>query len=307
MNKQETDFTIALIGKTLNIPAAEAASLLFETKEDGSGELKENILQTLLDKDAARVQKIKDEGKASFDNGYSKAKGEALSKFEKDLKDKFAIATDKQGVELIDFVVSEKLKSQGGELDDDKIKRSTPYLKMIEALTKEKDETVQAEIKKFNDLKDSIQKESTFSEISSKAMDIINELNPILPESKEKAQAQIKRLLKELGSEYTFEIKEGKTLVLKDGKLLEDSHGHMIDFKEIVKSKANEVWDFKQGQNRQGSGNSNDGKGDAGSGDKGYKGPTPKNQEEYLKLISEAKDDNTRIEITKAYTATANQ
>lgn len=138
-------------------------------------------------------------------------------------------------------------------------------------------------------------------------MDIITELNPILPESKDKAEAQIKRLLKDLGNEYSFEIKDGKTLVLKDGKLLEDSHGHMIDFKEIVKSKANEVWDFKQGEKREGSGNSNDKSGGAGSETTGYKGVVPKDDVEYLKLITEAKDDAARIEITKAFTANKKQ
>lgn len=303
MNKQETEFTTSLIGKTLNIPAAEAASLLFEIKEDGSGELKEGVLQVLLDKDTARVQKLKDAEKTAFDNGYKKSQGEALTKFEKDLKDKYSIATDKQGVDLIDFVVTEKLKAQGGELDDDKIKKSSPYLKMVETLTKEKNEAVATETEKYNTLNSQIQKESTFSEISKKAMEVITELNPILPESKEKAEAQIKRLVKELGSEFTFEIKDGKMLISKDGKLHEDSHGHMIDFKDLVKQKANEVWDFKQGEQRASAGNSNDDKGGKGTGTGGYKGPAPKDQAEYLKFIGEATDDVTKQEITKVWVA----
>jgi uncharacterized membrane protein YheB (UPF0754 family) len=302
MTKSEIEFVTTLVGKTLNTPAAEAASLLFEIKEDGSGDLKDTALQALLDKDSARIQKIKDEGKTLFDNGYKKAQGEALTKFEKDLKEKFGITTDKQGVELIELVVTEKLKSQGGELDDEKIKRSSAYLAMVDKLTKEKADAVKAETDKFNELQTSIQRESTFSEISKAAEKIINELNPILPESKEKANAQINRLIKELGSEYSFEIKDGKTIVLKDGKVLEDKHGHMVDFKEIVKSKASEVWDFKQGQQRQSAGNNNNAGGN-GDGNKGYAGPIPKNADEYMEMIKSAPDDATKQEITKVWTA----
>ncbi len=302
MNKKEIDFITALIGKTLNTPAAEAASLLFEEiKEDGSGELKDGVLQVLYDKDAERIQKVKDEGKPLFDNGYKKAQGEALTKFEKDLKEKYNVSTDKQGVELIEFVVTEKLKATGGELDDEKIKRSTAYLNMIDKLTKEKDEAVTAKAKEFDDLKSSIQKESTFSEVSKKAFDIITELKPILPATKEKAEAQMKRLLKDLGDEYGFEVKDGKILVTKDGKILEDKHGHMVDFKEIVKTKASEVWDFQEGEQRSGTGNSND-TDDNGKGSKGYNGPKPKDDKEYMDMIGKAKTDQERIDITKAWT-----
>jgi hypothetical protein len=307
MNKQETEFVKTLLGKTLAIPADEAASLLFDIKEDGSGELKDGVLQVVLDKDAARVQKLKDAEKTAFDNGYKKSQGEALSKFEKDLKEKFAISTDKQGIDLIEFVVTEKLKASGGELDDEKIKKSSPYLKMVDQLKQEKDAAVKAETDKFNELNSKIQKESTFSEVSKAALEVITGLNPILPNTKEKADAQIKRFMKDLGDEYGFEVKDGKILILKDGKVLEDKHGHMVEFKDIVKSMANERWDFAEGEPRKGTGNSNDDSGDKGGNKGGYKGPIPKNDTEYMDLIGKAKDDNERIQITEAWTANQKQ
>lgn len=298
------ELLLAFVGKTLNIPAEEVATLLFD-KVDESEVIKASALESLLEKDKGRIQKFVEDRQTYFNNGYKKAQGEALSKFEKEIKDKFEVTEDKQGLDLIESILSSKLKSQGGELDDEKIKRSPLYLSTIERLNKEKEEAIKAESNKLNELQTRIQKESTFKTISERAIDFIKELNPILPEGKtpegkSKAEIQISKLLKELGSEYDFEIKENKLLVIKDGKVLEDPHGNMIDFKEIVKNKASEVWDFKQGENRQGTGNSND-RGEGGNGGKGYTGQKPKTQDEYVKFIQDAKTPEERIAITNVW------
>lgn len=311
MTKDEVNFVTELIQKTISTPATEAASLLFELKEDGSGELKNTALQFVLDKDKARVQSFKDEATLAHDKGYKKAQGEALTKFENDLKGKYGITSDKQGIDLIEHVVVEKLKTTGNENDEEKIKRSSAYLSMVDKLTKEKADSVKAEQDKYNELQTKIHKESTFKSVSEIALNYIKtELNPILPEGKtadgkSKADIQLQKFLNDLTNEYEFEVKDGKTLISKGGKLIEDAHGHMLDLKEIVKAKASELWDFKTGEPRRGTGNSNDA-GAAGSDDKGYKGPVPKSQEEYMKFIGEAKDDATKIEITKAWTGVKN-
>lgn len=293
MTKDEIKFVSDLVVTTLGVPASEVASLLFEIKEDETGDVKPTALQTLFDKSAVRVAAFKEAETKAHDKGYSKAKAESITKFETELKEKFGITSDKQGLELIEFAVAEKLKGQGGELDDQKIKRSSEYLNMVERLTKEKLDAITAKEKEFNDLKDSIQKESTFKTIAEQTTEfLLKELQPVLPEGKtpdgkSKADIQVQRFIKELGSEYGFEIKDGKTLVTKDGKILEDAHGNMIAFKDIVKSKASELWDFKQGEQRQGTGNKNDG--ESGEGKKGYTGPRPKDEAEYSKMIREAK------------------
>lgn len=298
-----TDF----VSKTLGTPASEAASLLFTVKEDGSADLKENALTTLLQKDADRVKAFKDAETKAHDKGFKKAQAEVLEKFEGEVKAKFGITSDEKGVSLIESVVKSKVGTDGAELDEEKVKRSTHYLSTVERLKKEKEEAVAAEAGKFTELETRIKKESIFKSVTSTARDIVKELNPILPEGKNaegksKADIQIEKLLNELGSEYEFEIKDGKTLVSKNGKLLEDAHGNMIDFKEIVKAKASDVWDFKEGTQRQSAGNNNDAA-NAGKGSDGvkYTGPVPTNQDEYMKLMGEAKDDGTKIEITKAW------
>src|SRR3972149_2386235 len=308
MVKEEINFVTEFVQKTLGISPTEAASLLFDIKiEDGSGTLKTTALPTLLDKDKTRIQSFKDLETQAHDKGFNKAKGEALTKFEKDLKDKFGIVSDKQGLDLIEFAVAEKLKLSGDPKDDDKIKRSSVYMSMVDQLTKEKTDAIAIETTKFNDLQTSIQKETTFKSVSDRAMDLIkNELQPILPEGKttdgkSKADVQIQRFLKELSGEYQFESKDGKMLISKEGKLLEDAHGRMIDFNELIKSRAAEVWDFKQGEHRQSAGNNNNNDPAKANANKGYTGPIPKTGDEYVKMINEAPDDASKQAITKAW------
>jgi len=306
MTKEEKDLVTDFVSKTLGTPASEAASLLFNTKEDGSADLKESAITTLLQKDADRVKTFKDAETKAHDKGYKKAQVEVLEKFESEVKAKFGISSDEKGVSLIESVVKSKVSTDGAELDEEKVKRSSFYLSTVERLKKEKEEAIAAESGKFTELETKIKKESIFKTVTSTAKDIVRELNPILPEGKNaegklKADIQIEKLLNELGSEYEFEIKDGKTLVSKNGKLLEDAHGNMIDFKEIVKAKASDVWDFKEGTQRQSAGNNNDATGNKSDGNKVYTGPVPTNQDEYMKLMGEAKDDNTKMAITKEW------
>jgi hypothetical protein len=307
MTKDEIKFVSDLVVTTLGVQQSEIASVLFDIKEDETGDIKPDALKTLFDKSVVRVANFKEAETKAHDKGYSKAKAESITKFETELKEKFGITSEKQGVELIEFAVAEKLKGQGVELDDEQIKRSSLYLNTIDRLTKDKELAIKAESDKFNELQTKIQKESTFKTIAEQANEVLNLLKPILPEGKTtegklKADIQRERFLRELGSEYDFEIKDGKILVAKDGKILEDVHSNMIDFKEIIKQRASELWDFQEGEPRTGTGNKND----AGSngGNKKYTGPAPKDAVEYSKMISEAKTLEEKQGIMEAFEST---
>lgn len=314
MTKEEINFVTEFIQKTYGIQPTEAAALLFDVNDaDGSGVLKGTALPTLLDKDKARVQGFKDAETAAHDKGFKKAQADALTKFETDLKAKYGVASDKQGAELIDLIVTEKLKADpNGEKDAEKVKRSSVYLEMVDRLTKEKNDAIKAESDKYTQLETKIQKESTLKTVSETALEYIkNELQPILPEGKtadgkSKADIQLQKFLKDLTSEYEIEIKDGRVLLSKDGKLLEDAHGRNPDFKEIVKAKASETWDFKQGEQRSSAGNSNNGNNGANNDGKeaGYKGPVPKNDAEFMDMIAKATTQEEKIGISEAWAKT---
>lgn len=304
MEVNEKQIITAFIGRTLNIPTEEVAALF---KADGDKEtFSETALDSLLKHDATRVQNFSSKNQEFFDNGFKKAQKEALSKFEKDIKEKFNVTEDKQGLDLIESVVMAKIKAQGGDLDDEKIKRSDVYLKAVERLSKEKEEAVTEATTKYKTLEQKIESEKIHSTIRSSAKEIIMSLNPILPEGKtaegkSKADIQVERLVDELISQHQFEVKGDKTLIIKDGKVMEDPHGNMVDFKKFVSEKASYVWDFKEGDKRQGTGNNNDGDSNSGAIKKGYQGPAIDSSEKYMDLIGKAKDETEKLEITKAW------
>lgn len=306
MKKEEKQTITAFIGRTLNLPAEEVATL-FKKVDDNEETFSETALDSLLKHDATRVQNFTSKNQEFFDNGFKKAQKEALSKFEKDIKEKFNVSEDKQGLDLIESVVMAKMKAQGGELDDEKIKRSELYLKTVERLNKEKEDAIAEAGNKYKALEQSINSEKINSTIRKNAQEIIMSLNPILPEGKtadgkSKADIQINKLVDELISQHQFEIKGDKVLIIKDGKVLDDPHGNVVDFKTYVSEKAGLMWDFKQGDPKRGTGNSNDDDNGTGTGaKKGYQGPAITSSEQYMELIGKAKDDNERIEITRAW------
>ena len=116
-----------LVAKTLNIANDEIASILY--KEDGT--LKEDAVETLVSKDAQRIQALKDMHSAELtkihDKGYNKAKVETLSKFEKDLKDEYGIAESQAtGKELVKEILSKLSKDT--HLDEDKVKLHPKFI-----------------------------------------------------------------------------------------------------------------------------------------------------------------------------------
>jgi hypothetical protein len=303
MTEKLKELIVAYVSKTQGKTPDEVSSLLFK-KEADTEVVNEDALNALFELDKTRVQGFENKIREQHVKGYDKAKAESLSKFEKDIKDKFGITEEKQGLDLIDAVVAAKAKSSGVELDDDKIKASKLYNDTIDNLKKERDAAVKEWKEKFENREKQLQKEATFKTIAEEAKSIVKGLNPILPADEKKAERQLSILIKELEAEYEYEVLEGgKKILKKDGKVVQDDHGHPISFESIVKTKASDLWEFKQGDSRSGSGNKNeDGAGAAGSA-KGYKGPLPKNEEEYMSMVNGLTEESAKIELTKQWVA----
>ncbi len=298
---------IAYISKTQGKTPEEVSSLLFKTEAD-TEVLNVNALDGLFDWDKYRVNtqttKFESEKKELYDKGFNKAKAESLSKFEKDLRDKYQIAEEKQGTELVDAILAKQSKDSGtGEPTDDQVKRSKTYLDTITNLKKERETAVKEWQDKYEGREKQLQREATFKSVSDDARTFVKSLNPILPEDQKKAEKQLSILIKELETEFDYEVKEdGKKILTKDGKVYCDEHGHPRSFEDVIKEKASAYWDFKKADEREGTGNKTN-TAAPGANDKGYKGPVPKNDEEYNKLMSEIKDDAEGIAITKAWIA----
>ena len=276
-----------LLSKAYNFDNGKIAELFKDGETELSEDQQKEILQKLLDEDAQRVENIKKsvDKKDAFQDGFKKAKSEVLTDFEKGLKEKFGVESDKTGLELVEEVVSKKSEGgQGGDVTEDAIKRSKVFQDM-ESNLKKQITTVKTEYEtKINEIQDGYKAEQTFSNVSQKALQIFNGLNPILPQNKTVADNQVKFFVNTL-KDFKFDVQDERIVVMdKDGKVIEDGHGNSRSFEDIVKETASGLFEFKA--NNGGSGSGNGGQGQGGSGSS-YAGNVPKTFEELEKVMSD--------------------
>ena len=276
-----------LLSKAYNYDNGKIAELFKDGETELSEEQQTEILNKILEIDAQRVENIKKsvDKKDAFQDGFKKAKSEVLTDFEKGLKEKFGIESDKTGLELIEEVVSKKSEGgQGGDVTEDAIKRSKVFQDM-ESNLKKQVTTVKTEYEtKINEIQDGYKAEQTFSNVSQKALQIFNGLNPILPQNKTVADNQVKFFVNSL-KDFKFDVQDERIVVMdKDGKVIEDGHGNSRSFEDIVKETASGLFEFKA--NNGGSGSGNGGQGQGGSGSS-YAGNVPKTFEELEKVMSD--------------------
>ena len=276
-----------LLSKAYNFDNGKIAELFKDGETELSEEKQTEILNKILEIDAQRVENIKKsvDKKDAFQDGFKKAKSEVLTDFEKGLKEKFGIESDKTGLELIEEVVSKKSEGgQGGDVTEDAIKRSKVFQDM-ESNLKKQVTTVKTEYEtKINEIQDGYKAEQTFSNVSQKALQIFNGLNPILPQNKTVADNQVKFFVNTL-KDFKFDVQDERIVVMdKDGKVIEDGHGNSRSFEDIVKETASGLFEFKA--NNGGSGSGNGGQGQGGSGSS-YAGNVPKTFEELEKVMGD--------------------
>ena len=277
-----------LLSKAYNFDNGKIAELFKDGETELSEQQQTEILNKILEIDAQRVENIKKsvDKKDAFQDGFKKAKSEVLTDFEKGLKEKFGVESDKTGLELVEELVSKKSEGgQGGDVTEDAIKRSKVFQDM-ESNLKKQVTTVKTEYEtKINEIQDGYKAEQTFSNVSQKALQIFNGLNPILPQNKTVADNQVKFFVNTL-KDFKFDVQDERIVVMdKDGKVLEDGHGNSRSFEDIVKETASGLFEFKANNGGSGSGNGGQ-QGQGGSGSS-YAGNVPKTFEELEKVMSD--------------------
>ena len=275
-----------LLSKAYNFDNGKIAELFKDGETELSEQQQTEILNKILEIDAQRVENIKKsvDKKDAFQDGFKKAKSEVLTDFEKGLKEKFGVESDKTGLELVEELVSKKSEGGQGDLTEDVIKRSKVFQDMESNLKKQIKQTETDFQNKINEIQDGYKAEQTFSNVSQKALQIFNGLNPILPQNKTVADNQVKFFVNTL-KDFKFDVQDERIVVMdKDGKVLEDGHGNSRSFEDIVKETASGLFEFKA--NNGGSGSGNGGQGQGGSGSS-YAGNVPKTFEELEKVMSD--------------------
>lgn len=270
-----------LLGTAYQMSSEEIAELL--DKSDDQIDEKE-VIKSLKEKDKDRVSNLK---KGSFDDGYKKAEKKVKTEVEKTLKSKFEIDSDKEGDDLLDEILeSSKPKEDGKkpkDLTDDDVKKHPVFVQMETNFKKQLDETKNSYEEKLSQKEKEYRKKDVFQNVSQKALEIFEGLNPILSSDASKAANQKSDFVAKLNG-YDFENVEGRIIISKDGKVLEDEHGHKVDFEKFVKSTAEKYYDFKAAEDRSAAGEKNK---SANDGKSSFSGQMPKTKEEYQRMISD--------------------
>lgn len=279
MTEAEQKKLNGFFSKTLKMEAEDMASLY-----NDAGEL--TSLTAAEKADSSRVAKLKEEN----DSQYKRGQKEVASKLEAKLKDKFDVDSDLTGVELVDLILSTEIEKVKGKSTED-ITVHPEYLK----LKSESDKLLRAKDKEWKEKLEAVQSEHNkqliFSKVRDRAFAELDNLRPILPEDAKKAQKWKEKYIEEFKN-FEFQDVEGRLTVLKDSKPLQDEHGYNVTFEELVKNTAAEMFDFQTAEQRSSSANQQQ---------QSSKVIVPKNDEEYVQRMREAKTDPERIQVMESY------
>jgi hypothetical protein len=273
MTKEEKKILESALSKLLKMDA-EAMSSLYN--EDGDL----ISMDAVIEANASKTANHKEEK----ENQYKRGLKEGATKFEKYIRN-LGIDSESEGTDLVDELIETKLKevSKKPELTDDDIEKHPKFIELKTETDKKIKEAIKARDAEFAKEKMEFLRKETLSKVTRKAEEMLNSLNPLLPEDQAKAEAWKKTYLKEFEG-FEYQEKDGDFVVLKDGKVYEDSHGNTVKFSELAKSTADKYFEYKAADDRSNAGNKD--------------GSTPsiiiKSREEFNNKIKEAGQDTAK-------------
>lgn len=287
-----------LLATAYKMPSEQITELL--NKTDGS-----EALTAIIEADKERVSGLTTK---KFQDGYKKGKSESLKDHEKGLREKYQIADELQGEALIDKIIAEKVtaatKEAGGgkpkELTEDDVKRHKVYQDAL-AAARTQMEAKEAEWKsKLDEQQKAFTKQQTFGSVKEKALNLLNPEKFVLPTDAQIAANQKSWFLRDLEG-YEYEKQDDRTIVLKDGKVVEDGHGHPVAYDDFINSRAAAFFEKKANNGGSNAGNSNEGEGGAA----GNNGAKPANIEDLTRMMNDQSISvEKRREILKQYKET---
>ena len=252
------------LSKTLKIDDGKLGEIL-----NAENATNESVLNSLLELDTQRVEKLKTSGgkDGTFQDGYAKAKKEDRQLFEKEIKEAFEVESDKTGLDLITEILTAKTSEAGkkGQLTDDDVKKHPIYQAAEKAFKKQLSDKETEYKTKLSEVESAAKKAQTFSSVKDNALAILEGLNPIYAKNPKVATTIKNQFLNELqGFEFERQA-DGSWLVTKDGKVVEDGHGHSKSFEDIIKETSESYFEFQENNGGQNAGNENKDNGSGGN------------------------------------------
>lgn len=270
-------YLVASVGLT-----KEAATEKLEAIENG--EAPDETIAEVMGLFKAKVDDLK---RTNFDQGHQKAAKEVKFAFEKDLKEKYGVSSDKIGLELIAEIVAAQTGSTGKGSDDD-VKKHPLFLKLEADSKKALAETEMNHKAAFKKLEESIATSALLKEVSAIGIAEFEKLNPILSQDATKASKQKALVAKQLEGRSFQKVGNDFLILKEDGSRLEDEHGNPVRLSNLVKEISDDLgFDYKVASERSSSAGG-EGKGSEGEGGKKYTGKMPANQDEFHAILFDA-------------------
>lgn len=246
-------------------------------KADGEDFDVQAELGTLLDADKSRINSLKTD---SFNDGHKKGKSESLKDLEKQVRAEFDISDESiKGLDLIKEVHAKDREAGKKGLTDDDVKKHQAYIALQKKLDDAQKEVETKVTTAVQEAETKFNRERVLQSAKSKALEVFEGLNPVLPSDPQRAAKQKEMFLREIEA-YEFDTAEDKSLIVKkDGKALADDHGNLVDFDSLVKNTASSLFDFKQSKDRGSEGNKTTASGTV---------RVPKTEDEYTKIVMDS-------------------
>ena len=239
--------------KQFNLTEEEAKAIIVSEE----GKLKDDAADVLLEKDKARIAKLKSERETKYNEGYQTAEKKFKSHAEEVFKKKTGYNGTEDNFESMYDAWFEKTKVELGkkkEITDDDIKRTSLFIDLeTKSVPKADYEKLQSD---FDQFKLGQQRQSTMGLVMDRAWGVVAAKNPILSENQTVADNRKKDFLNKFGS-YDYDIQDEKIVILKEGKRLEDAHGNLKQFDTFVMELAEMNFDFRAQEEVGNTGNKN--------------------------------------------------
>ncbi len=292
----EKEILIALMSKAYNMDNERVAEVLYKKTDDGKAteELSESALQSLLDIDVQRAAKLKEDAKKRFDDGHKKGTSETASKWEKMLREKFAV--DGEGESILE-ALAEKIEKggKGGELADDAVKRHKLF-RELELAAQQREEAARKEgLEALEAYKSETSKGMRRSQAEAKAREILLAQKPVLEDDPNIAETRIRDFLRDLG-EFDFDENLNP---LKGGESYKNQHGHIVQFESLAKEIAARRFKFQVSDPKGNGGNKNEPGGGGGNKPAG----TPKDEAELWAAYNAAGTAEEKKSVLEAWEA----
>lgn len=294
---------VAALMAALGISKATAEAMIADEKATNGEALAEfNRLHI------AKVAEIKETSRTA---GYNTGKGEALTKFEDDLKEKFDLKSNKKGLDLVEQVIAAKTPDPKNpdSIPDDVIKKHPLFIareKELNEKVTEAEGKIEAEV---NKVKGEYTKKETEAVVLDSAVKTATKLKAAFSQKPEVAARQMNVFKRELLAKgYDFEVRgkgDNQTILFKyaedidghkKGERVEDAHGSPLTLEAVVKEAVLDsgldfaIADPKRslgGGDGKGGKNTPEKTGEDGEEKPKYSGKMPTTEAELVKIITD--------------------